>query len=403
MVLLQLSKSAKDVPDAAVFKGDLDQVRTVAEQEEPESEPKADAIRGTAGILRTMSQARKKNEMAEAKRVHEDRMKDQMEPIGEDVQVEWDGLRRRKTTISSQGSIQRRKTLHPPLGMSNFPDAEEIEGARPDSAGSGGGFNGGFMNSFRRNASSKFSRQNKSLSTGTPALPQLPRDDIPPTDQVLTAMEMDHVYGLPPSLRRPGGDGASDIPGHFGSPTEYTGAGGKPITWAESVESRPSSSRPSLGPTPPPHSAKRQFSFQNPFHRHKPDSPTTYDSTHYRPSSRLGIGSRGSSKEHAIPGIKSSTEEERLGLVKGDSKNIIASPDFSEEPEYTEPSDEDDWQLEGRPAGSAGLGHGPFIREEKESESGRSTPAELPGYARREKDWEDRPPGGAGGSAGAFI
>ena len=403
VVLLQLSKSAKDVPDAAVFKGDLDQVRTVAEQEEPESEPKADAIRGTAGILRTMSQARKKNEMAEAKRVHEDRMKDQMEPIGEDTQVEWDGLRRRKTTISSHGSIERRKTLHPPLGMSAFPDADEIEDARPDTGGSGGGFNGGFMHSFRRNASSKFSRQNKSLSTGTPALPQPSRDETPPTDQVLTAMEMDHVYGLPPSLRRPGGDGASDTPGHLGSTTEYTGAGGRPITWAESVESRPSSSRQSLAPTPPPHSAKRQFSFQNPFHRHKPDAPTTYDSTHYRPSSRLGIGSRGSSKEHAIPGIKSATEEERLGLVKGDSKNTLASPDFSEEPESTEPSDEDDWQLEGRPAGTAAQGRVPFIQEEKESESGSSTPAVLPGYMRREKDWEDRPPSGAGGRAGAFI
>ena len=408
VVLLQLSKSAKDVPDAAVFKGDLDQVRTVAEQEEPESEPKADAIRGTAGILRTMSQARKKNEMAEAKRVHEDRMKDQMEPIGEDVQVEWDGLRRRKTTLSSQGSIERRKTLHPPLGMSAFPDAEEIEDVRPDTGGSGG-FNGGFMHSFRRNASSKFTRQNKSLSTGTPALPQLPRDENPPTDQVLTAMEMDHVYGLPPSLRQTGGDGASDpsghSSGHFSSSTEYTGAGGKPITWAESVDSRPPSSRHSLAPTPPPHSAKRQFSFQNPFHRHKPDTPTSYDSTHYRPSSRLGIGSRGSSKEHSIPGIKSATEEERLGLVKGDSKNNLASPDFSEEPESTEPSDEDDWQLEGRPGGLGRIP--PYIQEEKESEngSGRSTPAALPGYSRREKDWEDRPPGsgGPGGSKGAFI
>ena len=410
VVLLQLSKSAKDVPDAAVFKGDLDQVRTVAEQEEPESEPKADAIRGTAGILRTMSQARKKNEMAEAKRVHEDRMKDQMEPIGEDVQVEWDGLRRRKTTISSQGSVERRKTLHPPLGMSAFPDAEEIEEVRPDTGGSGGGFNGGFMNSFRRNASSKFTRQNKSLSTGTPALPQPPRDENPPTDQVLTAMEMDHVYGLPPSLRQTGVDGASDPSGRFGSPTEYTGAGGKPITWAESVESRPSSSRHSIAPTPPPHSAKRQFSFQNPFHRHKPDAPTSYDSAHYRPSSRLGIGSRGSSKEHAIPNIKSATEEERLGLVKGDSKNTLASPDFSEEPESTEPSDEDEWQLEGRPRGTVGLGRVPYIEEEKESESGRSTPAVVPGYPRRnEKDWEDshRPPGGsgagAGGNKGAFI
>lgn len=41
VILLQLSKSAKNVPDAEVFRGDLDQVRTVAEQEEPEYEPKA--------------------------------------------------------------------------------------------------------------------------------------------------------------------------------------------------------------------------------------------------------------------------------------------------------------------------------------------------------------------------
>jgi len=38
VVLLQLSKSAKDIPDAAVFRGDLDQVKAVAEIEEPESE-----------------------------------------------------------------------------------------------------------------------------------------------------------------------------------------------------------------------------------------------------------------------------------------------------------------------------------------------------------------------------
>ena len=44
VVLLQLSKSAKNVPDAEVFRGDLDQVRTVAEQEEPEYEPKAGMI-----------------------------------------------------------------------------------------------------------------------------------------------------------------------------------------------------------------------------------------------------------------------------------------------------------------------------------------------------------------------
>ena len=54
VILLQLSKSAKDVPDAAIFKGDLDQVREVAEQQESETEPKADAIRGTAAIIRRL-------------------------------------------------------------------------------------------------------------------------------------------------------------------------------------------------------------------------------------------------------------------------------------------------------------------------------------------------------------
>ena len=60
VVLLQLSKSAKDVPDTAVFAGDLDQLRTIAEQEQPESEPKADAIRGAAAIVRRFSTARQK-------------------------------------------------------------------------------------------------------------------------------------------------------------------------------------------------------------------------------------------------------------------------------------------------------------------------------------------------------
>lgn len=412
VVLLQLSKSAKDVPDAAVFKGDLDQVRTVAEQEEPESEPKADAIRGTAAIIRRFSQARQKNEMAEAKRVHEDRMKDQMDPIGEDEQVQWDGLRRRKTSISGSGSVQRRKTLHPPLGMSNFPDEEAIEDERPISEhSSGGGFNGRFMNSFKRNASSKFTRQNKSMSTGTPGLTTAPKDGTPPTAQVSGAMEMDHVYGLPPSLHgHAGGDGAGDPTGHFDASTEYTGAGGKPIMWADSVESRPSSARPSLAPTPPPHSAKRQFSFQNPFHRHNKHEANPSDSSSHRPSSRLGLGSRGSSKEYGA-GIKDVTEEERIGLVVGDSKNTLAVPDYNDEPEYSSPSEEDDWQLEGRPAGSVAPGQVPPIREESETGSGRSTPGlhsaipprlvtEEPLRRKQELEGHPRGGGGPGGAAG---
>lgn len=410
MVLLQLSKSAKDVPDAAVFKGDLDQVRTVAEQAEPESEPKADAIRGTAAIIRRLSQSRQKNEAAEAKRIHEDRMKDQMEPIGENEQVEWDGLRRRKTTLNGpQGSLRRQKTVHPPLGMARFPDEEEDHESRPlstDVIGSGGGaFNGGFMDSFRRGASGRFkARKGKSLSTGTPGLTELsmpPKDfNEPATAQVLGAMEMEHVYGLPPNLR--GADGAGDVD------TEYHGKYGKHIVLAEEIKPVASTSS-SLAPTPPPH-AKRQFSFSNVFNRHKHDAPSSSEVTHehHRPLSRLGLGSRQSSKEHTIPGLKTATEEERLGLVKGDSINVLNLPD------YTENSDEDDWQLEGKPGAGPETGHVPLIREdEKESDENRpmvpdkNTPRLGHSEEGRYKEWEGYEDDGGGGSKGsgrpAFI
>lgn len=71
------------MPDSAVFKGDLDQVRTVAEMEEPEYEPRADTLRGGAAILRSLSKARSHKELAEAKKIQEEHM----EPIGEGEQV----------------------------------------------------------------------------------------------------------------------------------------------------------------------------------------------------------------------------------------------------------------------------------------------------------------------------
>ena len=409
MILLQLSKSAKDVPDVAVFKGDLDQVRTVAEQAEPESEPKADAIRGAAAIIRRMSQSRQKTEAAEAKRIHEDKLKDQMEPIGENEQVEWDGLRRRKTTlVGPQQSLRRQKTVHPPLGMAQFPDEEDDHESRPrstDVIGSGGGaFNGGFMDSFRRGSSGRFkARKGKSLSTGSPGFTELPSplnaSGEPATAQVLGAMEMDHVYGLPPNLRSTDGAGEVD--------TEYHGKSGKHILLAEEIRPVPSRGS-SLTPPPPPH-AKRQFSFTNVFNRHKHDTSSSSDTTHehHRPLSRLGLGSRASSKDHNIPGLKTATEEERLGLVKGDSTNMLTSP------EYTENSDEDDWQLEGKSRASA-TGHVPLIpEEEKESNqegqdvADENTPKLGQSEDGKYKEWEGFEGGGGGGSKGsgkpAFI
>ncbi|KAF3937045.1 hypothetical protein ABW19_dt0210551 [Dactylella cylindrospora] len=115
VVLLQLSKSAKEVPDTAVFRGDLDQVKIVAEQEEPESEPKADAIRGTAAIIRRMSTVRKQAETREMQQIHEDHLRDirEKDHLSPNVIVEWDGLRRRVSFADNNktpGGRPRRNT-----------------------------------------------------------------------------------------------------------------------------------------------------------------------------------------------------------------------------------------------------------------------------------------------------
>ena len=126
VVLLQLSKSAKDVPDAAVFKGDLDQVREVATQEESETEPKADSIRGAAAIVRQLSSTRRKGEEEEIRRYFRERSED-LKPLGENEAVEWDGLRRRKTVLGAARSHtpSSAKSSLPPLGMSHFPEEEQ--------------------------------------------------------------------------------------------------------------------------------------------------------------------------------------------------------------------------------------------------------------------------------------
>lgn len=414
VILLQLSKSAKDVPDAAVFSGDLDQVRTVAEQEQPESEPKADAIRGTAAIIRRLSTSRQKLEAAEAKRIHEERLKDQMEPIGENEQYEWDGLRRRRTTLREPaGGLQRRKTLHPPLGLTYFPDETGPEHRR--TSHEEGVEDGGFLDSVRRRAHSVIHRKHPGADIPDPHNSIHPDDftetsykgqDVAATEE---SMEMSHVYGLPPGLQRDGMDGSG------GSSGIFPGLHGHPIMWADEIGQERAKSRGSLAPEPLPHTAKRQFSFHNVFHRHKNDG--SVDSIHsHRPSSRVGLGSRQSSKEQNIPGTKNATEEERLGLVKGDSSAMLPLPDYT--------SDDDDWQIEGRttkPSASAAVA----IREEKELEDyeeqrerwdyGGTSPESrnvMPVSKREDddsesdremknvKDWEGR---GGGPSGGAFI
>ena len=418
VILLQLSKSAKDVPDTEVFKGDLDQVRTVAEQEQPESEPKADAIRGTAAIIRRLSNSRQKMEVEEAKRVHEDRLKDQMEPIGEDEQVQWDGLRRRKTTLSlpPQG-LQRRKTLHPPLGMTHFPEEEEEEdGGQHDGADSGedergGAFDGGFMSSIRRRAQSTLlPSQRRNLGTGTPevrspmhpvalteiSLPGYQGEDEPATAQFPGRSDkvpaMSHVYGLPPGLERHEADEAADT-----GRSMSRGKHRKPIQWADNTRLATPPSQQSLAPTPPPHSARRQFSFQNVFHRHRGEEDSE-KSQSARPTSRKGLGSRGSTKDQGLAGAKSPTEEERIGLVHGDSSSMLPLPEYTSEdegsPRRGSPSrgekEIEDYEMRRQQWEDPGARRPPSLERDLEKEE-----------AERRYHKDGKGQGGAGG--GAFI
>ncbi|KAF5874615.1 putative duf803 domain membrane protein [Botrytis fragariae] len=359
VVLLQLSKSAKDVPDAAIFAGDLDQMRIIAEQEQPETEPKADAIRGAAAIVRKFSSARQKMEMEEAKRLHEE---SHLEPLGEDEIVEWDGLRRRRTTIGSNYSasmrsranssvpplpenmhhqpthrttLPRTPIAHPPLGMSHFPDPEE---ERDEEDRPGTGLSSSIFGTIRNRVA-----RGKSLSSGTNPVVNLqsPTHPVPLTDirtyrggdgDIYKSENSDEAYyihdnntlGLPPALRD--------------QKTEYTGSGGRHVTIAEDPHRPISRASNLVPPTPPPHSAKRQFSFQNVFRKGGGPQQTDGPPQEVRSPDRKRMGSRHGSDEV----VKGATEEERLGLVKGDTRTqspsgTSSTPSFDEDDEELEP------------------------------------------------------------------
>ena len=341
VVLLQLSKSAKDVPDTAVLKGDLDQIRTVGEQEQPESEPKADALRGTAAIIRRLSQARQKWEAEEARKVYQEKLKDQMEPISENEIVEWDGLRRRKTVVdpsSSHGSIQRRKTLHPPLGLTKFPsyDEDRIEHAETDHPQHPDHTPGSFFSGFRRHRGSSSNRISINPTAFTPRPDE--HSPIPEAESVSAAgakglagdgdaHELRTVLGLPPGLRsRDHSSGSSP---------------GRSIAWADAPSGGSGARRTPELLSPRPHTGgsggRRQFSFQNVLRRkHSHDAsgdegarspsprraPSPPQSTPAPGSSGTGRSrGRGFRARRANDGA---TEEERLGLVKGDSNQAAA-------------------------------------------------------------------------------
>ncbi|KAJ6123295.1 hypothetical protein N7512_005760 [Penicillium capsulatum] len=287
VVLLQLSKSAKDVPDAAVFKGDLDQIREVATQEDPEYEPKADSIRGTASIVRRLSTPRRHLEAEEARRFVHDRQEDSLKPPGENEIIEWDGIRRRKTLLGEGPTMSRPHTPRspsikqqlPPLGMSRLPDPEE-EDHRPSTKHSGHSF----FSDIRSRAESTLHphwlplhEQEKHLSDAT---------------------DTDH--------------GGLGITGRQRSDTPRS------ISWAdEKVNDQDSQSTA--------HPQHRQFSFGAMFNRIRPSRSPSPKRPNTPPRGILR-------RTQVVPGgdlRRTATEEERLGLVHGDSRS--AQPEGMDE------------------------------------------------------------------------
>lgn len=376
VVLLQLSKSAKDVPDTAVFTGDLDQVRTIAEQEAPESEPKADAIRGGAALIRSISKARLRKEAEEARRLQEERM----EPIGENEQVEWDGLRRRKTIIApGQSSIPRRKPVHPPLGMTHFP-TEPIHGSPSFDADADADNESGLFTNLRRRAFTVW-HPGRSLSGPRTASTSsytsvdahdhgaphtLALDDMHErgsgaashkgakaptvrTASVATTTETGdlaergpHIFGLPPGLQ----------PQRSASPSQMSL---RDLQSHDTAYHSPAAIHFATPPPPPQHQvdesqiARRQFSFQNIFHRHgRGAGGDEHVRKRTRTFSAAGLR-RGST------GAKQ-TEEERLGLVKGDEAVVdekeageaYVREEEVEQEEHETRRDSDDESLNGR-------------------------------------------------------
>lgn len=414
VVLLQLSKSAKDVPDAAVFSGTLDQVRTIAEQEQPETEPKADAIRGAGfgTIIRKMSVSRQKMEMEEAKRLHEERLQD-LEPLGEGEVVQWDGLRRRKTTLGSRSVYTASPrplaspTLHPPLGMSHFPvyDEDNEEENRPTTSGLGSSLFG-TIRSRTRSWLPGHDHNEEEHGTGS----QNPMHPVPLTQISLP------IYNAHATAQ--GFDGADSSERLYGLPKgvqdddiAYQGGGSRHIQFNDPARLGTSGSGATLAPTPPPHSAKRQFSFQNVFRKSQGGSIGSIEdpTARKRSSSRIGMGSRQYS--HIPP--QGVTEEESMGLVRGDTNTAAAYVDDDHDSESI------DWELERKQALASGSASPPIstspqiILEKEEAGVSRLPSAEEifeQNRRRREERarQEDSPSpsihdGGGTSTPGAFV
>lgn len=247
-----------------------------------------------------------------------------MEPIGENEQFEWDGLRRRRTISSAGdsrgGSVRRQKTVHPPLGMSRFPD----DVSEPDSE-----VHPGFFGRIGRRPASK-------QSDGA----SVPLSNVSPTREGRDRAYSSRKSSLRNTVR------AIEEEEEDTSYKSPAGAESQHVRWAhaDSVRDRASSKSSSQYPPPNPPGARRQFSFQNPFNRRRDGD----EQDEKRATSSGGRSATHSFMERTkeYPAGNNTTEEERLGLVHGDSsKATLPRYTEMEDARSRDRSDSDEWQV----------------------------------------------------------
>lgn len=208
--------------------------------------------------------------------------------------------------------------------------------------------------------------------------------------------------------KRPEDDGPDDYD------TAYHSPGGPHLRWAgqESTEPDRSPSQNSNNPPrPPPHlqpslgpeGGKRQFSFHNVFNRSRPGTATDDEN---RPISRGALSFVGGGRKANV-----TTEEERLGLVHGDSsKDRDASSHYSQVPEGRE---SDEWQITSGTSsspemlGASGdLGHGYSANRGKRDpfDDYDYDEYDVPPQVPRDDERGDERGGSSGrGGGGAFV
>lgn len=338
-------------------------------------------------------------EIDEFKRLHEEKLQESLDPVGENKvpQYEWDGIRRRRTgTFSTHGARSVASTAHstflapptptphPPLGWSHMPTEEELaEANRPVSPALSN-----FVGTIRNRARSVLLPGHPDFR-GAPNPPkvQSPMHPVHLTSIAVPGPKTSEEYD--PGQEYNARD-ASDVGRRRGNSTAGTN---RRVQFGGERRNLSNGSDPTSmhsPPTPPPHSARRQFSFQNIFKRHQSHAEGIH-STEGRPG--------GSSRGYSNPQMKGASEEERLGLVRGDSSSTQPMPAL---PRFDDSDDEDETEY----ADDKKSQYGHSITEGYRYSPPRTTglnekeldEAEVAAYRQRRQRFQDRGRNGTGDS-----